>query len=198
MTSGTFWLLHEMDRWELGEQSETDAAFMRMAVNLNKMRSAQSSHEIVVSGIELLGGNGAIESFSVLPRLLRDNVVFENWEGTHNVLLMQVLRDARRLNLHRGFFARLSDSTAGHPRLAAEVARGRSEMDEVLALDDGAASLRMRPLGARLAWIQWAAAMVAEGTEAEVVDHFLDRRLGPEAARDAAYLKRIAAVSGAA
>mgnify|MGYP000450679406 CR=1 FL=1 len=38
----------------------------------------------------MLGGNGAIESFSVLPRLLRDNVVFENWEGTHNVLLVQV------------------------------------------------------------------------------------------------------------
>ncbi len=55
-------------------------------------------------GIEVLGGNGAIETFSVLPRLLRDNVVYENWEGSHNVLRAQVLRDCARLGVHDGFF----------------------------------------------------------------------------------------------
>jgi hypothetical protein len=43
----------------------------------------------------------------VLPRLLRDNIVFENWEGTHHTLRMQVLRDAVRYGLHEGFFAML-------------------------------------------------------------------------------------------
>jgi alkylation response protein AidB-like acyl-CoA dehydrogenase len=95
--SGTFYLLHVADRLERGEGDATLEAFHRMALGLNKMRSAISAHEVVVSGIEILGGNGAIESFSVLPRLLRDNVVYENWEGTHNVLLSQTLRDCRRL-----------------------------------------------------------------------------------------------------
>ncbi len=50
-------------------------------------------------GIEVLGGNGTIEDFSPLPRLYRDAVVFESWEGTHNVLCAQVHRDCTRLGL---------------------------------------------------------------------------------------------------
>ena len=46
------------------------------------------------------GGNGAIESFSILPRLYRDMVVLESWEGTHNVLCLQVMRDIARYQLH--------------------------------------------------------------------------------------------------
>ena len=47
----------------------------------------------------MLGGNGTIEDFSPLPRLYRDAVVFESWEGTHNVLCAQVQRDCVRLGL---------------------------------------------------------------------------------------------------
>ena len=50
-------------------------------------------------------------------RLLRDNVVYENWEGSHNVLRAQVLRDCSRLGVHGGFFdalaARLGDEHLG-------------------------------------------------------------------------------------
>jgi len=51
---------------------------------------------VVRRGIEVLGGNGTIEDFSVLPRLWRDAIVFESWEGTHNVLCAQVARDLER------------------------------------------------------------------------------------------------------
>ena len=67
------------------------------------------THGAVNRAIELLAGNGTIETFSVLPRLLRDNVVFENWEGSHHTLRMQVLRDAQRLGLHEGLFATLEE-----------------------------------------------------------------------------------------
>jgi hypothetical protein len=49
--------------------------------------------------MEVLGGNGTIEDFSPLPRLYRDAVVFESWEGAHNVLCAQVQRDCARLGL---------------------------------------------------------------------------------------------------
>ncbi len=74
-----------------------------MALNLNKYRSSLLAHEVIQQGIEVLGGNGAIEDFSILPRLLRDNVVYENWEGSHNVLLAQVQRDMRRYQVHEPF-----------------------------------------------------------------------------------------------
>jgi hypothetical protein len=55
----------------------------------------------------------------------------------------------------------------------------------------------MRSVGTRAAFLLWAAAMHADGTPPEVVEHFLDRRLGPPAPRDAAYLRRIATLCGA-
>ena len=108
-----------------------EQAFFRIAVNLNKLQTSVLSHDAVNRGIEVLGGNGAIESFSVLPRLLRDNVVYENWEGSHNVLRAQVLRDCRRLGVHQGFYAELARPArtpvrgrAGRRRAGARVPAG--------------------------------------------------------------------------
>ena len=92
---------------EAGTLTEEQSAFVRIATNLVKMRSCQHSHRVVLTGIETLGGNGAIETFSVMPRLLRDNIVYENWEGTHNTLLAQTHRDFARYGLHKAFLARL-------------------------------------------------------------------------------------------
>ncbi len=65
----------------------------RFLVNANKLGTSINATEVIHTAIEILGGNGTIEDFCVLPRLLRDSIVFENWEGTHNVLAMQILRD---------------------------------------------------------------------------------------------------------
>lgn len=195
MLSGSLAIAERLDREELGRLDGPGQAFLRMALNLNKLRTALCAHEVIVSAIEVLGGNGAIETFSVLPRLLRDNVVYENWEGTHNVLLLQVLRDCRRKALHEGFFAQLGAQAAGHPRLAAAQESARAALARALEADDATASLLMRPLGSRLAWLQWACAMVEDGSDAALVDHFLDRRLGPAAERNAAYLSRIRTLS---
>jgi alkylation response protein AidB-like acyl-CoA dehydrogenase len=191
MVSGSLYLAHLMDRAETGKLGDADAAYLRMAVNVNKMRASISSHEVALQGIEVLGGNGAIETFSVLPRLLRDNVVFENWEGTHNVLITQVWKDAQRKGMHKPFFAHLSAQAKGEARLTALVDAAAQRFAQTLDAPDAEATLRMRPLASEAAWLVWACAMHNDGTERAVIEHFLDRRLGPEAARDGAYAKRI-------
>jgi alkylation response protein AidB-like acyl-CoA dehydrogenase len=191
MVSGSFYLAHLFDRGETGKMSEGERAFARVALNLNKMRTAMSSHEVALSGIEVLGGNGAIESFSVLPRLLRDNVVYENWEGTHNVLVVQVLRDARTKGLHEGFFGHLATIVNG-TRLTGLVNEARLELEEVLTREDGLATLMLRPLASRLAWLCWAAAMSRDGSDPELCEHFVARRLAPPAPKDGGYLARVA------
>jgi hypothetical protein len=70
----------------------------RLLVNGNKFVTSLAATQAVRRGIETLGGNGTIEDFSPLPRLYRDAIVFESWEGTHNVLCAQVLRDLERLD----------------------------------------------------------------------------------------------------
>ena len=56
------------------------------------MGATECSHEAIL----LLGGNGTIETFSILPRLYRDSIVIETWEGTHNTLALQIARDGAR------------------------------------------------------------------------------------------------------
>jgi alkylation response protein AidB-like acyl-CoA dehydrogenase len=195
MVSGSLYLASLMDKAETSKLDDATQTFLRMAVNANKMRTAMSSHEIALSGIEVLGGNGAIETFSVLPRLLRDNVVFENWEGTHNVLIMQVLKDSQRKGMHTATFAHLKAMARPHQRLTHQLGDLEKRFTATLDLGDGEASLRMRPLVSELGFATWACAMVADGTDALVVEHFIDRRLGPPAERNAKYLQRIQTLS---
>lgn len=156
------------DKMEKGGATEDEQHFMRMAVNLNKYRSSLLSHEVIVQAIEILGGNGAIESFSILPRLLRDNIVYENWEGTHNVLMAQVLRDMRKLSVHEPFMEMVDKLFEG-AALKELKDEGRhqlgllkDEIEEVLKMDDLTAGIYMRPLMDRITDLYYTACMAAE------------------------------------
>jgi acyl-CoA dehydrogenase len=85
-------------RIDEGGASEEDAVWHRILVNANKVVTSLAATKVARRGIETLGGNGTIEDFSPLPRLWRDGIVFESWEGTHNVLCAQVLRDLARFD----------------------------------------------------------------------------------------------------
>jgi acyl-CoA dehydrogenase len=81
-----------------GSATDDDMTWHRLLVNGNKFLTSLAATQVVRRGIETLGGNGTIEDFSPLPRLYRDAIVFESWEGTHNVLCAQALRDLERFD----------------------------------------------------------------------------------------------------
>jgi acyl-CoA dehydrogenase len=83
---------------ELTAADGADVVWHRILVNANKFVTSLAATRVCRRGIETLGGNGTVEDFSPLPRLWRDAIVFESWEGTHNVLCAQVLRDLERLD----------------------------------------------------------------------------------------------------
>ena len=90
-------LLSTLEVTALVDSSDPDeAAYHRILVNANKFSTSLAATKVARRAIETLGGNGTIEDFSPLPRLYRDAIVFENWEGTHNVLWAQVARDLER------------------------------------------------------------------------------------------------------
>lgn len=121
--STTFFLVDLADRLATGRASERDALAWRMLVNLNKFWTSLSCTSAVRDAIEILGGNGAIEEFSVVPRLLRDSIVCEAWEGSHNVLCNQVLKDSVRYRVHEALFDLLEELAGPEPRLAEARAR---------------------------------------------------------------------------
>ena len=117
LLSSAMRLAADQDRIDLNQKLASDQLLLqRLMANLNKYVSALWSVQHIHHCIDVLAGNGAIESFSSLPRLLRDSIVCENWEGTHNTLRMQVLRDILRydqdkiyLNFMRERFSKLSN-----------------------------------------------------------------------------------------
>ena len=191
--AGSLWLAGLQERADQGALDADEQAFFRVAVNLNKLRTSVLAHDAVNRGIEVLGGNGAIESFSVLPRLLRDNVVYENWEGSHNVLRAQVLRDCGRLGVHRGFFVVLRAALgADH---AAELDADEAELDALLAAPAALRDLRFRRVGDRMAiWVMVAGMRPIAALDAA---RAMTLRHVRELPLDAGYLSTIAALQRA-
>ncbi len=174
------------DRIDLGLASEEELGFFRVALNLNKFRTSVSAGEVIRTAIELLGGNGAIESFSPLPRLLRDNVVYENWEGTHNTLYMQVLRDMARLDVGRAFLGELARrfQAVGSERGAAAVQELGAALRRLSDASPGLQSLAMRPLAHRMSSVMALCAALEQAAHegdprtAALAEHFAARHLG--------------------
>ncbi|PIQ43026.1 MAG: acyl-CoA dehydrogenase [Gammaproteobacteria bacterium CG11_big_fil_rev_8_21_14_0_20_46_22] len=122
MTAGLFATLALQDVYDLGHQAhEKTQLLLRLLANLNKYLSAKLSVEHIHHCLDVLAGNGAIETFSAMPRLFRDSIVCENWEGTHNTLFMQTLRDCLKLDIDRVFSSYVESELAKlyDPRKAA-------------------------------------------------------------------------------
>jgi alkylation response protein AidB-like acyl-CoA dehydrogenase len=129
----TFRILAMSDLIDTGHGSADLVAARRIAVMINKYWTAVAATSSVRDGIELLGGNGTIEDFSVLPRLYRDAIVVESWEGTHNTLCAQVLRDFSTRDLHQSWLNQLRDEIAAldHTDMETTAGLARSQLDSV-------------------------------------------------------------------
>jgi alkylation response protein AidB-like acyl-CoA dehydrogenase len=139
--ASTFRLVSQADRMAIGRGNAELAGAWRMGVNVNKYWTAVRNTQMVRLAIEVLGGNGAIETFTPLVQLYRDSMVLESWEGTHNVLVQQVMRDAERYAVHRAFMTDLREALAAlkFPDIdRALVDRTRAGID---ALEQGFAKL---------------------------------------------------------
>ncbi|MBN1945187.1 MAG: acyl-CoA dehydrogenase family protein [Bradymonadales bacterium] len=151
--ASTFRILDMTDRLATGRGSRQLAEARRTHVNINKYWTAIRCTQVVRDGIEILGGNGTIEEFSVLPRLYRDAIVVESWEGTHNTLCAQVLRDFSSRGLHRPWLAEVESTLDSvlHPACsemkARLVALGKEVADHIeglLQADPKTAGFRIR------------------------------------------------------
>lgn len=156
--AATLRILHHTDLTEQNPDPQRTNA-RRIDVMLNKYWTSTACTEVVRSGIEILGGNGTIEDFSVLPRLYRDAMVIESWEGTHNTLCLQILRDFAQRGMHAAWLQQIrADIESIHQPLLAEHRQRASdlaekvsaEIAEVVSSPEEISTLRIRPLVDRM------------------------------------------------
>lgn len=96
--------------------TDEEKMLFRLYVAVMKKETAEQAVHFAHEAIELHGGNGYIEDF-VTPRLLRDAQVLTVWEGTANILGLEVLRLIEKYEIEKLFAeemaGRLTKATAG-------------------------------------------------------------------------------------
>lgn len=83
----TMFAVEGLGREEVGEAS----ALLRLVTPLVKLSTGKAAVQVASEVLEIFGGAGYVEDTG-LPRLLRDSQVLPIWEGTTNVLSLDVLR----------------------------------------------------------------------------------------------------------
>lgn len=190
--SSTLALTGLIDHLDRGLADDREAATYRFLVNANKYVTSINATDVVHRGIEVLGGNGTIEDFSPLPRLYRDAVVFESWEGTHNVLCAQVHRDCARLGILDHVLEWLRGELASGGESAGDVGRAVADAADLLEpriklslANPGHGALHFRRQLNRLMQIIQASTLLAEAAKradsekAAVASLFTRRHLLP-------------------
>ncbi|MDF3980918.1 acyl-CoA dehydrogenase family protein [Luteibacter sp. PPL201] len=87
----TFHVAGLLGRVEQGDATAHEAALLRLLTPLAKLWTAKASIRVTSEALECFGGAGYIEDTG-LPQLLRDAQVYAIWEGTTNVLSLDMLR----------------------------------------------------------------------------------------------------------
>ncbi len=160
-----------------------EAAWARLLTPAVKYLVCKIAPVLIYEAMECLGGNGYVEE-SILPRLYREAPVNPIWEGSGNVMCLDVLRVLEREpQAARAVIAELATQTADLP--GAGEAAGFIEASLIEASLAGAgAQARARAAVERLATLAAAAALRASAP-ARVAEVFARTRLA--GARGATY-----------
>lgn len=108
-----------LGREEAGVATDAERAALRLLLPITKLTTGKQAVAGASEGLEAFGGAGYIED-THLPQLLRDAQVLPIWEGTTNVLSLDVLRAVQQdgtLASYRAEVHRAAMATR-HPELA--------------------------------------------------------------------------------
>jgi putative acyl-CoA dehydrogenase len=126
-------LARAFDDAALGDDAA--AAFRRLATAVGKYWVCKRQPTVVGEALECLGGNGYVEE-SIMPRLFRESPLNGIWEGSGNVICLDVLRAmAREPQALEAFLGELDSAAGADERLDAAVARVRAELGDVVGIE---------------------------------------------------------------
>jgi putative acyl-CoA dehydrogenase len=110
-------------------------ALRRIATAVGKYWTCKRLPTHVGEALECLGGNGYVEE-SVMPRLFRESPLNGIWEGSGNVICLDVLRAmAREPVALEAFMAEIDAARGANARLDGAVARVRHELGDLMGIE---------------------------------------------------------------
>ena len=127
-----FHVVELMGREECGDSSDAERAMLRLLTPVAKLYTGKQAVTVASEALEAFGGAGYVEDTG-LPRLLRDAQVLPIWEGTTNVLSLDLWRAIERTDALAPWIAdaRAHLECVRAPALADAVRRVRAALDAV-------------------------------------------------------------------
>ena len=123
---------------EAGEDSSDAQLFKRLATAVGKYWTCKRAPNHAFEAMECLGGSGYVEE-SGMPRLYREAPLASIWEGSGNVISLDVLRAlVRTPRSLEVFLGELRLAQGADPRLDARVAQLESEFADPATLESRA------------------------------------------------------------
>jgi putative acyl-CoA dehydrogenase len=157
-----------------GESSTDAQLFKRLATAVGKYWACKRAPNHAFESLECLGGNGYVEE-SGMPRLYREAPLASIWEGSGNVMSLDVLRAlVREPRSKEVFLAEVELAAGGDSRLDSHVQRLKGELCD------------FKQMEARARRVVEAMALALQGSllvrhaPAEVADAFCGSRLSPD------------------
>ena len=158
--------------YDAGRADEREHQFARLATAVVKYWVCKRWPAHAAEALECLGGNGYVEE-SLMPRLYREAPLNSIWEGSGNVICLDVLRAMTRgPEVVEAFFAEIDEARGGDARLDAFVVDLRRQLGNFDAVET-----RARRLVEGMALALQGALLVRHGDRA-VADAFCASRLG--------------------
>ncbi len=182
MVFQTAWALERADRRE-----PNAAALARIMTPLIKFRACRDARGVTGDAMEVRGGCGYIEEWSD-ARLLRDAHLGSIWEGTSNIVALDVLRAIRRDNALPALRERVAQLLAEGEPAAPDIAELQTrtiarafDLAEQAAADDRADLARQVASGlyhaTTLAGLRWEARQAGLPQRADLAVQVLRHRL---------------------
>ncbi len=165
-------LLERVDR----DGEEEDRRLLRILTPLCKYYIPKRGEYVTLEALEMRGGNGYVEDW-VHPRLLRDTIVNVIWEGSSNVIVLDVARAIAREGAAAALFGMLHQRlqsleqpivTPVAREVQALVQQLAERLQELATLDPESAQLPMRGLVERMAQLT-IITLLLEQAEAELL-----------------------------
>jgi len=147
LMASIFGMASLQDRFDTGEiYGTTSQLLLRLLANINKTLTALWSVRHIHHALNILAGKGTIETFSPIPRLFRDCIICENWEGTHNVLSQQILRDIHRYQVDEIFLEHAQTLNQGSELIDLRLEEFKDNLKGLKASTPEVQSARIQPL----------------------------------------------------
>ncbi|WP_433604377.1 acyl-CoA dehydrogenase family protein [Prescottella agglutinans] len=166
------------------DASESEKAFRRLATAVSKYWICKRGPHHAYESLECLGGNGYTEAFP-LARRFREQPVMAVWEGSGNVIALDVLRAmTREPESVQAFDAELNLARGASTLFDAHLDRVRTMLAELATLDPASAQFRARPVAAAMA-LGLQGSLLLRTAPTAVAEAFVGARLGAD--RDLEY-----------